>query len=135
METSLSLGELYTILTNKAAKGNKGSIVAIIEGTKSEYINDVLQKIHLNSRKKVKEVTLDMAGSMSRIVKSCFPSATLVTDRFHVQRLVLDALQDMRVKYRWEVIDAENEEIEKANSKGGPMSLKPFLMAIRSNNS
>jgi hypothetical protein len=33
-ETSLSNGELYTILTNKAAKGKKGSIVAMIAGTK-----------------------------------------------------------------------------------------------------
>lgn len=29
-ETSLSDGELYTILTNKAAKGQKGSIIAIM---------------------------------------------------------------------------------------------------------
>jgi len=43
-ETSLSDGELYTILTNKAAKGKKGSIVAIIAGTKAETVIDVLQK-------------------------------------------------------------------------------------------
>ncbi|WP_409013706.1 hypothetical protein [Dyadobacter sp. CY312] len=35
-ETSLSRGELYTILTNKAAKGGRGSIVAIVAGTKAE---------------------------------------------------------------------------------------------------
>ena len=37
-ETSLSLGELYTILTNKNAKGKKGSIVAIIAGTKANVV-------------------------------------------------------------------------------------------------
>lgn len=58
-----------------------------------------------------------MAGSMSKIVRACFPTATLVTDRFHVQRLVIDALQDMRIKHRWEAIDAENDAIEKANAK------------------
>lgn len=33
-ETSLSHGELYTILTNKAAQGGKGALVAIVAGTK-----------------------------------------------------------------------------------------------------
>jgi len=33
-EVNLSMGELYTVVTNKAAKGKKGSIVAIIAGTK-----------------------------------------------------------------------------------------------------
>lgn len=115
-ETSLSHGELYTILTNKAAKGKKGSIVAIVAGTKAEEVIKVLKDLPENQRKKVKEVTLDMAGSMQQIVKRCFPKATQVTDRFHVQRLAVEALQDMRIKHRWEAIDAENEAIEKAKT-------------------
>jgi len=35
-ETSLSHGELYTILSNKSAKEKKGTIVAILKGTNSE---------------------------------------------------------------------------------------------------
>jgi transposase len=35
-ETYLSQVELYTIFANKAAKGKKGSLVAIIRGVKSE---------------------------------------------------------------------------------------------------
>ncbi|MFT6337463.1 MAG: hypothetical protein ACJATI_004227 [Halioglobus sp.] len=31
-ETSLSLGELYTIVTNNVAKGKKGVIVAMVKG-------------------------------------------------------------------------------------------------------
>lgn len=34
-ETSLSNGELYTIVTNKAAKGRKGSLVAMVKGTQA----------------------------------------------------------------------------------------------------
>lgn len=37
-----------------------------------------------------------------------------VTDRFHVQKLATEALQEMRIKYRWEALDAENDAIEKA---------------------
>lgn len=115
-ETSLSRGELYTILTNKAAKGGQGSIVAIVAGTKAETVIEVIRKIPEAQRKKVTEITLDMAGSMEMIAKRCFPRATRVTDRFHVQRLATDALQEMRIKYRWEALDLENDAIEQAKS-------------------
>lgn len=117
-ETSLSHGELYTILTNKAAKGKKGTIVAIVAGIKAEEVIKVIKKIPIGKRKKVKEITLDMAGNMEQIAKQCFPSATRVTDRFHVQKLASEALQEIRIKHRWEAIDTENEAIEKAKQKG-----------------
>lgn len=89
----------------------------MIKGTKAEVVISILHKIPLKQRKKVKEVTLDMAGNMGLIVKKTFPSATLVIDRFHVQKLALDALQEIRIKHRWEVLDSENEAIEHARSK------------------
>ena len=116
-ETALSKGELYTIITNKNAKGRKGAIVGILSGTKAEPIIEQLLKIPKSLRDKVKEVTLDMAHSMKMIVKKCFPKAIQVTDRFHVQKLALEALQDIRIKHRWEAIDQENEQIKQAKSK------------------
>lgn len=116
-ETALTHGELYTIITNKAAKGKKGTIVAIVAGTKAEDVISVLEKIQLKYRKKVKEITLDMAGSMNLIAKSAFPNAVLVTDRFHVQKLANEATQELRIKHRWEAIDKENEAIEKAKQQ------------------
>ena len=62
-ETALSHGELYTILTNKSAKGKSGSIVAIVAGTGAEKVTEFLLKIPLRLRNKVEEITLDMAGS------------------------------------------------------------------------
>jgi transposase len=115
-ETSLSRGELYTILTYKAAKGGRGSIVPIVAGTKAETVIEVIRKIPEAQRKKVTEITLDMAGSMEQIAKRCFPRATRVTDRFHVQRLATDALQEMRIKLRWEALDLESDAIEQAKS-------------------
>ena len=113
-ETSLSNGELYTILTNKSGKGRKGTIVAMVAGTKAETVISVIEKIALKQRNLVKEITLDMAGSMGLIARKCFPNATRVTDRFHVQKLATEALQEIRIKHRWEVIDQENDAIEKA---------------------
>lgn len=115
-ETALSKGELYTIITNKKAKGKKGAIVAILAGTKVEPIIEQLLKIPKSKRDKVKEITLDMANSMKLIAKKCFPKAIQVTDRFHVQKLALEALQDIRIKHRWEAIDIENEQIKQAKT-------------------
>ncbi|GAB3507324.1 hypothetical protein GCM10027442_12400 [Emticicia fontis] len=75
---------------------------------------DVLQKIHVNLRKKIREITLDMAANMELIAKRVFPNATRVTDRFHIQQLASEALQEIRIKHRSEVLDAENEAIELA---------------------
>jgi len=113
-EVSLSDGELYTIVTNKSAKGKKGTLIAILKGTKVEEIESVLLRIPVEKRLRVKEITLDMAKNMESASERCFPNAQLVTDRFHVVRLVSDALQHVRIKYRWEAIKSENESIKKA---------------------
>jgi len=107
-ETALSKGELYTILTNKAKGGKKGSIVAIIQGTKASDVITVLKQIPLEKRRIVKEITLDMAGAMNNIARVCFQQASLVIDRFHVHKLVYDAIQEIRIKHRWKALDEEN---------------------------
>lgn len=111
---SLSDGELYTIISNKAGYGKNGTLVATIKGTKSATIIEITEKIALEQRKIVKEVTLDMAKNMEAAVKKCFPNAKLVTDRFHVVRLVMEALQHLRVKYRWAELEKENDAIKAA---------------------
>ena len=90
-ETALGEDEPYTIVANKEAKGKKGAIVTIVKGTKAENVIEVLLKIKESLRCKVKEVTLDMAANMSKIIRHCFPKASQVTDRFHVQKLACDA--------------------------------------------
>ncbi len=117
-EVSLSKGELYTYVTNKAAKGKKGTLVASVKGTLSKDIIDVLKKIPLETRMKVKEVTLDMANNMAHAVKMSFPEAILTTDHFHVIKLAMEALQHLRIKQRWEEMDKENQAIKDAKSKG-----------------
>jgi transposase len=117
-ETSLSNGELYTILTNKNGHGKKGSIVAIVKGTKANDVIDILTKIPLEKRSMVAEVTVDMAGSMNLIAKKCFPKTEIVTDRFHVQKLASEAVQEVRIRLRWEIIELENKAMQEARKKG-----------------
>jgi transposase len=113
-ETAFTNGDLYTIVTSKHAKGRKGCIVAIIKGVKVDKVTDYLKLIPKKHRDKVKEITLEMAHTMVNICKNVFPKATQVTDRFHVQKLANDAVQNIRIKYRWEALDIENSLYEKA---------------------
>jgi transposase len=114
-------------LTNKAAKGKKGAIVAMVAGTKAQDVIAIIEKIPLKKRNQVTEITLDMAANMGLIAKKCFPNATRVTDRFDVQKLALEALQEIRIKYRWQAIDQENQAIEKA--KLSKKKFDPKLLA------
>jgi transposase len=117
-EVSLSQGELYTFVTNKNGKGKRGTLVASIKGTLTKDIVAVLEKLPLELRRTVKELTLDMANNMESAARQSFPEAKLVTDRFHVVRLASEALQHIRVKYRWEELDIENNAIEEAKKQG-----------------
>lgn len=117
-ETSLSSGELYTFLTNKAGKGGKGSLVAIVKGTKAEDVIAVLEKIDRGKRCQVTEITLDLSSTMMLIARTAFPKARVTNDRFHVQKLYYDALDEMRISFRWMARDLENAEIKEAKEKG-----------------
>jgi transposase len=96
-------------VTNKAGKGRKGSIVAIIKGTDAKTVMEVLLKIDFKKLLAVRTVTLDMSNSMDWIVRQCFLNCTKIIDRFHVERLISEAVQSLRVEYRWKVLEEENE--------------------------
>ena len=117
-EVCLSKGEGYTYLTNKNGRGKKGTLVSSTKGVKSQDIIKTIEKIPLEIRLKVKEVTLDMANNMNLVAKICFPNARIVTDRFHVVKLVVEALQHVRVQHRWAAIEDENTAIETAKKEG-----------------
>ena len=68
-EVALSRGELYTILTNKEARGGNGSMIAIIKGTDVHTVTSVLLKLSRRRRYQVREITLDMAPNMEQIAR------------------------------------------------------------------
>ena len=79
-ETELSNGDLYTILTNKAAEGRKNTIVAMINGTKTEDIVSIINKIPAFKRDQVTEVTVDMVNNMNAVVRESFNKEDIVID-------------------------------------------------------
>ena len=66
-----------------------------------------------------------MAYTMVNICKNVFPKASQVTDRFHVQKLAYEAVQNVRIKYRWEAFEIENTLYEQAKQNGN--TYKPEL--------
>jgi transposase len=110
-ETAVSKDELYTIITNKQAKGGKKSLLASVAGTKTADIVEVLEKIPQSTRDKVLEVTLDMSNAMDAIVRAAFRFAMIVIDRFHVQKLITEAVQEIRLVGRRQALDEESQAI------------------------
>jgi len=119
-EVAVTNGELWTTLTNKAKHGKQGALVAMIQGTKASEIAHVFAKLPDSQRHTVTEVTMDMAANMEVAVKQAFPRATIVTDRFHVQQLVSEAVQAIRIELRREALKEENERMKHARQEGQP---------------
>ena len=65
---------------------------------------------------------------MELITKMYFLTATHVTDHFQFQQSAKESLLEIRIKYRWKAIDAENKATEKTKS-----SKKQFGPIILSN--
>ena len=116
-ETCLSNGEVYTILTNKAAHGGKGALAAMVRGVASDTVSEILKKVPREIRRRVKTVTTDLSSAMMLTVRTVFPKAMLINDRFHVQQLVTDAIDQMRIGFRWQVLAEENKAIKEHRAK------------------
>jgi transposase len=72
-ETAHSKSELHRILTGKGENDRKGILISITEERKACKINAIKNRIPEKERLPVKEVISEMACSMNKIAKRCFP--------------------------------------------------------------
>lgn len=108
-ETQLH-NEVYTIVSNKAGHGKKGTVIAIIKGTKAEAVLKILLMIMAASREKVVEITMDFSDSMRVIAGNAFPKAEIVVDCFHVMQRCGDSIEEIRLKEKRQAIaDAKRQ--------------------------
>lgn len=108
-ETCLSNGEVWTFLTNKEGKGGKGTLAAAIPGTRSnEIISILINAMGKSVRRRVKEVTCDLSPSMMLIAGEVFYNVHVVNDRFHVQQVYNEAVDEIRIDIRRHLIAEEN---------------------------
>jgi transposase len=76
---------------------DKASLLEVINSHKSEAIIAVLQEQPQEIREQVKEVSVDMWGGFQKVIQQVFPNASTVIDRFHVIKLVNQALNRIRL--------------------------------------
>jgi transposase len=116
-ETCLSNGEVYTVLTNKAGHGGRGALAAMVRGVASDVVSEILRKVPRELRRMVETVTTDLSSAMMLTVRAVFPKAMLINDRFHVQQLMTEAIDQMRIAFRWVVLEEENKAIKEHRAR------------------
>jgi transposase len=107
-ETSLC-EDLFTILSNKDGHGGKGTVVAMVRGTKASDVIKILLNLPEEQRLTVTEVTMDFSDSMEAIVRAVFPNATIVIDCFHIVKRCTEAIEEIRLKNKREAIKEQKK--------------------------
>ena len=97
-----------------------GRVVWIGEGKDADALKAFFKDLGGKRAAEIKVVTLDMSAAYIKAVQESVPQAELIFDRFHVQRLIHDALDEVRREQVREAVDAE----EKRTVKGTRWSLQ-----------
>jgi len=80
-------------------------------GKSAETLGEFFKELGPERRQKIESVTMDMSPAYIAAVKAAVPEAQMIFDRFHVQRLAHDALDEVR---RSEVRELKGTEEGKA---------------------
>lgn len=75
---------------------NRGAVVWAGEGKSAETLNEFFKELGPVRSKRLEAVTIDMSGAYIKAVSEASPQARIIFDRFHVQRLAHDALDQVR---------------------------------------
>lgn len=102
--------EYVTIVTDHAT----GRVVWAHPGKNADTLRRFFEELGKERCAKIRTVTIDMSQAYIAAVKEAVPNATLVFDRFHVQRLAHDALDELR---REEVRSVKDPEDKRALKK------------------
>ena len=84
-----------------------GGVVWARPGKNAETLNAFFEELGPERCGQLEAVTLDMSGAYLKAITEASPQARVIFDRFHVQRLAHDALDEVR---REQVREAEPEE-------------------------
>lgn len=75
---------------------DRGRVVWAGEGRSAEALKPFFDALGDDGCKAIEMVTIDLSAAYIKAVKEKLPNAKIVYDRFHVQRLVSDALDEVR---------------------------------------
>jgi transposase len=88
----------------------RGHVVWAKPGKNADTLKAFFDELGPERCAKLEAVTIDMSAAYIKAVSECSPQAQIIFDRFHVQRLVQDAVDEVR---RDEVRAASSEEKRK----------------------
>jgi len=94
-------------------------VVWAAEGKNAETVGKFFDELGPERTARLRTVTLDMSAAYVQAVESRAPQATLVFDRFHVQRLAQDAVDELR-----------RAEVRRLEEAGDRRSLKHTRWAL-----
>jgi transposase len=87
-------------------------VVWAAPGRSAETLARFFEELGLERTRSIETATIDMAGGYIKTVQELAPEAKIVFDRFHVQRLASDALDEVRRAEVWEADAAEGKAIK-----------------------
>ena len=94
-ETSFKRGQSYvTVIVDAAAR----RVIDVEEGRSNQAVIDFSYKLEAKggASEKIAYVTSDMSKAYMSGVRECFPYAKLTIDKFHVKKLMLEAMDEVR---------------------------------------
>ncbi|MFQ5473298.1 MAG: ISL3 family transposase [Dehalococcoidia bacterium] len=92
-ETSYKRGHRYLTVVSDLMTGN---VIWIGEGKGADTLNQFFDELGATRCAKLQLVSMDMSGSYKKAVADKAKDAEIVFDRFHVVRLLLDAVDEVR---------------------------------------
>lgn len=87
----------------------RGRVIWGKEGKSAEILETFFDEIGEEACAKITHCAIDMGEAYIKAVKARLPGATIVFDRFHVQRLVSDAVDDVR-RELWRATERGSDE-------------------------
>lgn len=91
----------------------RGHVVWAHPGKSAETLKAFFDELGTERCGKLEAVTIDMSGAYIKAVTECSPQAQIVFDRFHVQRLVQDAVDEVRR----DEVRAATSDVERKDSR------------------
>jgi transposase len=115
--------EYVTVVVDHA----RGEVVWAKRGKSAETLKAFFDELGIERCAKLEAVTIDMSGAYIKAVTAATPNALLVFDRFHVQRLAHNALDEVR---RAEVRAADPDEKRDLKRTRWPLQKNPWNLTV-----
>lgn len=93
-------GKSFSILSNLKT----GKIAFMINSVKSEELKRGLAFMG-ESINAIKNMNCDMAPSYLKLIRETMPKAEIIVDKFHVMKYVYDAVQQVRLEIRKDIVE------------------------------